>query len=116
VTPKPTVADDITTPDEVADALNTSLMGLAQMRYRGTGPKFMMADELEHLESDWFNERATTLKARKADDDLTPRPALPPPVETRAQRDGPPARPKLPRGAPVSVRGLALLRQRDAQE
>lgn len=41
MTPKPTVADDITTPDEVAPALKTTLMGLAQMRYRGTGPKFI---------------------------------------------------------------------------
>jgi hypothetical protein len=35
------VADDIATPQQVADALNMSLMALAQMRYRGTGPKFI---------------------------------------------------------------------------
>jgi hypothetical protein len=37
----PAVADDIATPNQVAEALNTSLMGLAQMRYRGTGPRFI---------------------------------------------------------------------------
>lgn len=35
------VAEDIATPNEVAAALNTSTVGLAQMRYRGTGPKFV---------------------------------------------------------------------------
>lgn len=35
------VAEDIATPGEVAAALNTTEMGLAQMRYRGTGPKFI---------------------------------------------------------------------------
>jgi hypothetical protein len=38
---RPAVADDIATPKQVAEALNTSLMGLAQMRYRGTGPRFI---------------------------------------------------------------------------
>jgi hypothetical protein len=41
MTTKPAVTDDITTPEKVAEALNTSLMGLAQMRYRGTGPRFI---------------------------------------------------------------------------
>ena len=41
MTTKPPVADDIATPKQVADTLDTSLMGLAQMRYRGTGPKFI---------------------------------------------------------------------------
>jgi hypothetical protein len=35
------IADDIATPREVAEALATTEMGLAQMRYRGTGPKFI---------------------------------------------------------------------------
>lgn len=35
------IAEDIATPREVAEALNTTEMGLAQMRYRGTGPKFV---------------------------------------------------------------------------
>lgn len=29
------------TPDEVAQALHTTTAGLAQMRYRGEGPKFI---------------------------------------------------------------------------
>jgi hypothetical protein len=37
----PSVVDDIALPTQVADALGTSLPGLAQMRYRGTGPKFI---------------------------------------------------------------------------
>jgi hypothetical protein len=41
MTSRPNVADDLTTPGPVAEALDTSLMGLAQMRYRGTGPKFI---------------------------------------------------------------------------
>jgi hypothetical protein len=41
MTSRPAVADDIATPKQVAEVLNTSLMGLAQMRYRGTGPKFV---------------------------------------------------------------------------
>lgn len=41
MTIRPAVTDDITTPKQVAEALNTSLMGLAQMRYRGTGPRFI---------------------------------------------------------------------------
>lgn len=36
-----TIADDIATPKQVAAALRTTEMGLAQMRYRGTGPKFV---------------------------------------------------------------------------
>jgi hypothetical protein len=35
------VQDDIAKPEQVAEALDTSLAGLAQMRYRGTGPKFV---------------------------------------------------------------------------
>jgi hypothetical protein len=31
---------DLATPAQVAPLLDTSLAGLAQMRYRGTGPKF----------------------------------------------------------------------------
>lgn len=41
MTTRPVIAEDIATPRQVADVLNTSLMGLAQMRYRGTGPKFI---------------------------------------------------------------------------
>jgi hypothetical protein len=41
MTIKSQVADDLTTPKQVAEALDTTLMGLAQMRYRGTGPKFI---------------------------------------------------------------------------
>ena len=41
MTSRPPVADDIALPSQVAEALGTSLMGLAQMRYRGTGPKFI---------------------------------------------------------------------------
>lgn len=41
MTTRPAVADDIATPKQVAGALDTTLMGLAQMRYRGTGPKFI---------------------------------------------------------------------------
>jgi hypothetical protein len=41
MTTRPSVADDIALPIQVAEALDTSLMGLAQMRYRGTGPKFI---------------------------------------------------------------------------
>jgi hypothetical protein len=32
---------DIALPPEVAAALDTTLCGLAQMRYRGTGPRFI---------------------------------------------------------------------------
>lgn len=32
---------DTATPAEVAPVLHTSVAGLAQMRYRGTGPKFV---------------------------------------------------------------------------
>ncbi|BCO35496.1 helix-turn-helix domain-containing protein [Mycobacterium heckeshornense] len=32
---------DLATPAEVAEALGTSPAGLAQMRYRGTGPAFV---------------------------------------------------------------------------
>jgi hypothetical protein len=39
--PGSAVADDVATPREVALALKTSEMGLAQMRYRGTGPRFI---------------------------------------------------------------------------
>ncbi len=35
------IADDIATPDEVAEVLHTTADALAQMRYRGTGPKFI---------------------------------------------------------------------------
>lgn len=35
------LADDIARPTEVADALGITEMALAQMRYRGTGPKFV---------------------------------------------------------------------------
>lgn len=31
---------DVAMPSEVADALGTTEKGLAQMRYRGTGPRF----------------------------------------------------------------------------
>ncbi len=41
MTTKPAVADDIATPKEVAVTMRISVMGLAQMRYRGTGPKFI---------------------------------------------------------------------------
>jgi hypothetical protein len=34
---------DIALPMQVAEVLNTSLAGLAQMRFRGTGPKFIKA-------------------------------------------------------------------------
>lgn len=36
-----TLANDMATPKEVATALYTNEMALAQMRYRGTGPKFI---------------------------------------------------------------------------
>jgi hypothetical protein len=32
---------DLATPAEVAEALHTTLASLAQMRYRGNGPKFV---------------------------------------------------------------------------
>lgn len=32
---------DTATPAQIAPVLDTSLAGLAQMRYRGTGPKFV---------------------------------------------------------------------------
>ena len=32
---------DVALPLQVADVLDTSLAGLAQMRYRGTGPRFI---------------------------------------------------------------------------
>ncbi|MFZ0716525.1 helix-turn-helix transcriptional regulator [Mycobacterium sp.] len=35
------VSDDLGTPEEVAVYLKTTETGLAQMRYRGTGPKFI---------------------------------------------------------------------------
>ena len=35
------ITDDIALPSEVAAALDTSLAGLAQMRFRGTGPRFV---------------------------------------------------------------------------
>lgn len=35
------IAEDIATPKEVAAALDTTTVGLAQMRYRGTGPRFV---------------------------------------------------------------------------
>ncbi|OBH75933.1 hypothetical protein A5681_09855 [Mycobacterium scrofulaceum] len=35
------VAHDLAIPTEVAVALKTTETGLAQMRYRGTGPKFI---------------------------------------------------------------------------
>jgi hypothetical protein len=41
MTTRPAIADDITTPKKVAEVLKTTEMGLAQMRYRGTGPKFI---------------------------------------------------------------------------
>jgi hypothetical protein len=34
---------DIALPEQVATVMDTSLAGLAQMRYRGTGPKFVKA-------------------------------------------------------------------------
>jgi hypothetical protein len=34
------IAEDIATPEQVAIALHTTLAGLAQLRYRGTGPRF----------------------------------------------------------------------------
>lgn len=36
-----TIADDIATPAEAAEALQTTECALAQMRYRGTGPRFV---------------------------------------------------------------------------
>jgi hypothetical protein len=39
--PTQSVEDDIALPPQVAKALDTSLAGLAQMRYRGNGPKFI---------------------------------------------------------------------------
>jgi hypothetical protein len=36
-----TIADDIASPAQVAAALDISESALAQMRYRGTGPKFI---------------------------------------------------------------------------
>jgi len=36
-----TIADDIANPAQVAEALGITEMALAQMRYRGTGPKFI---------------------------------------------------------------------------
>jgi hypothetical protein len=35
------LADDIARPPQVADALGITEMALAQMRYRGTGPRFI---------------------------------------------------------------------------
>jgi hypothetical protein len=37
-------APDTATPRQVAEALHTTEQGLAQMRYRGTGPKFVKAN------------------------------------------------------------------------
>jgi hypothetical protein len=39
--PTQSVEDDIALPPQVAKVLDTSLAGLAQMRFRGTGPKFI---------------------------------------------------------------------------
>jgi hypothetical protein len=39
--PGSVVANDLATPREVAPVLRTTEMGLAQQRYRGTGPKFI---------------------------------------------------------------------------
>lgn len=36
---------DTAKPSEVAEALGTSEQGLAQMRYRGTGPKYVKVGE-----------------------------------------------------------------------
>jgi predicted DNA-binding transcriptional regulator AlpA len=36
---------DMATPEEVAEALHTTTAGLAQMRYRGNGPKFVRLGE-----------------------------------------------------------------------
>ena len=36
---------DIALPEQVATVTDTSLAGLAQMRYRGTGPKFVKASK-----------------------------------------------------------------------
>lgn len=38
---EPNIADDIATPAQVAEALDTTERGLAQMRFRGTGPRFV---------------------------------------------------------------------------
>ena len=35
------LTDDIALPPQVAKVLDTSLAGLAQMRHRGTGPRFI---------------------------------------------------------------------------
>ncbi|RAV00670.1 DNA-binding protein [Mycobacterium colombiense] len=35
------VDDELLTPEETAEKLRTNPMALAQMRYRGTGPKFI---------------------------------------------------------------------------
>lgn len=35
------LTEDIARPQDVARALDTSVAGLAQMRYRGTGPRFI---------------------------------------------------------------------------
>ena len=36
-------APDTATPRQIAEALHTTEQGLAQMRYRGTGPRFIKA-------------------------------------------------------------------------
>ena len=39
--PSRSVADDLGTPQEIATYLHTSIARLAQMRYQGTGPRFV---------------------------------------------------------------------------
>ncbi len=53
------------TPDEVAEALHTTKGGLAQMRYRGEGPKFVRVGRRRVLYSwsdveDWLNASTCT--------------------------------------------------------
>jgi hypothetical protein len=41
ITQKRALCDDIALPKDVAEVLNTSIFGLANMRHRGTGPRYI---------------------------------------------------------------------------
>jgi hypothetical protein len=41
ITPKQALCDDLALPRDVAEVLKTSTFGLANMRHRGTGPRYI---------------------------------------------------------------------------
>ena len=49
---------DMATPDDVAEALHTATASLAQMRYRGDGPKFVRAGRRRVLKIRWADVEA----------------------------------------------------------